>query len=198
MRVEVRSCFAGGDVSASEQCRPDRDRISSIACAPAAIRSRRAATNFSPGWRTCSSTRGCLSQPVSSPLQEIVEEALLQLAAVVGVEMRPVLDAVRLEPFLLARRRARSPRNCRADAGPGRPSWPPTRTAPHLGPVRRAVLVVLVVERMRADLAAEIAAVLARAASSDSVSGPQTSSPCTRLRLPLAWKVRSPAENTRR
>src|SRR5262249_27080067 len=26
-------------------------------------------------------------------------------------------------------RRAQNPRNCRADAGPGRPNWPPTRTA---------------------------------------------------------------------
>ena len=34
-------------------------------------------------------------------VQEIVEEAQLLLAAVVGVEMRPVLDAVRLQPFLL-------------------------------------------------------------------------------------------------
>ena len=34
-------------------------------------------------------------------LEEEVEELALQLAAVVGVEMRPVLDAVRLEPLVL-------------------------------------------------------------------------------------------------
>ncbi len=34
-------------------------------------------------------------------VQEMVEEAQLQLAAIVGVEMGPVLDAVHLEPFVL-------------------------------------------------------------------------------------------------
>src|SRR5262249_60523632 len=33
-------------------------------------------------------------------LEEVSEEALLQADAVVGVEVRPVLDAVHLEPFL--------------------------------------------------------------------------------------------------
>jgi hypothetical protein len=33
-------------------------------------------------------------------VQEVVEELLLLLAAVVGVEVGPVLDAVRLQPFL--------------------------------------------------------------------------------------------------
>ena len=56
-------------------------------------------------------------------LEEVAEEPLLQLDAVVGVEVGPVLDAVHLEPFLLRRRRARSPRNCRAGAAPARPSW---------------------------------------------------------------------------
>ena len=36
-------------------------------------------------------------------LEEIAEEALLQADAVVGVIMRPVLDAVHLEPFLFRR-----------------------------------------------------------------------------------------------
>jgi hypothetical protein len=36
-------------------------------------------------------------------LEEMAEELLLQLQAVVRVEMRPVLDAVALEPFLLRR-----------------------------------------------------------------------------------------------
>ena len=57
-------------------------------------------------------------------LQEVIEEAQLQLAAVVGIEVRPVLDAVRLEPFVLRCGCGRSLRNCRADAGPARPSSP--------------------------------------------------------------------------
>src|SRR5437763_2790656 len=36
-------------------------------------------------------------------LEEVTEELLLQLQAIVRVEMRPVLDAVALEPFLLRR-----------------------------------------------------------------------------------------------
>src|SRR2546425_11754541 len=34
-------------------------------------------------------------------VQEMIEELQLQLAAVVGVEMGPVLDAVHFEPFVL-------------------------------------------------------------------------------------------------
>ena len=45
-----------------------------------------------------------LAPAVFLAVQEIVEEAQLLLAAVVGVEMRPVLDAVRLQPFLLGGR----------------------------------------------------------------------------------------------
>src|SRR5262245_18422334 len=36
-------------------------------------------------------------------LEEVAEELLLQLQAIVRVEMRPVLDDVALEPFLLRR-----------------------------------------------------------------------------------------------
>ena len=36
-------------------------------------------------------------------LQEVTEEPLLQRHAVVGVELDPVLEAVHLQPFLLAR-----------------------------------------------------------------------------------------------
>src|SRR3974390_3779121 len=36
--------------------------------------------------------------------EEMPEEALLQIDTVVRVEMRPVLDAMHLEPFLLGRR----------------------------------------------------------------------------------------------
>ena len=34
------------------------------------------------------------------PMEEIVEEAQLQFTAVIGVKMRPVLDAVGLQSFL--------------------------------------------------------------------------------------------------
>src|SRR5580704_10199301 len=45
--------------------------------------------------------RRLLVPAVVLAVQEMVEEAQLQLPAVVGVEMRPMLDAVRLEPFVL-------------------------------------------------------------------------------------------------
>src|SRR5262249_28978957 len=37
-------------------------------------------------------------------LEEVAEELLLETHAIVGVEVRPVLDAMHLEPFLLRRR----------------------------------------------------------------------------------------------
>ena len=48
-----------------------------------------------------SDTRGCLSQPVFSPFQEVAEEFLLQGLAVAAVEMREVRVAVHFKPFLL-------------------------------------------------------------------------------------------------
>ena len=48
--------------------------------------------------------RRLLVPAVLLAVQEMVEEAQLQFAAVIGVEMRPVLDAVDFEPFVLRRR----------------------------------------------------------------------------------------------
>src|SRR6185369_6465585 len=41
--------------------------------------------------------------PVSLALEEMIEEAKLKLAPIIGVEVRPVLDAVDLEPLLFRR-----------------------------------------------------------------------------------------------
>ncbi len=92
-------------------------------------------------------------------VEEMVEELQLQLAAVVGVEMGPVLDAVHLEPFLLRRRlhealevAARMERLAAPIGG---------RQQRHLDlrPHRRAGAVIVVIERMGEDRAAEIGAV---------------------------------------
>ena len=93
-------------------------------------------------------------------LQEIVEELALQLAAVVGVEMRPVLDAVRLEPFVLrggARKALEIAARVQALSAPVRRR---EQRRGDLVPLGRARLVIVVVERMRADFRAEVAAVL--------------------------------------
>ena len=92
-------------------------------------------------------------------VQEVVEEPQLQLAAVVGVEVRPVLDPVRLQPLLLgggAHEALEVAARMQALAAPvgGR-----EQGHLDLGPVGRALLVVLVVEGMLADLGAEVAAV---------------------------------------
>src|SRR5204862_1465163 len=91
--------------------------------------------------------------------EEKIEELALQLAAVVRVKMSPVLNAVRFEPLFFRR-------------GPHEPFEVAARvqtvTTPVGGreqrrgglvPLRRAALVILVVERMRANFSAEIAAV---------------------------------------
>ena len=80
--------------------------------------------------RTFRSARGCLVPAVVLSLQEVVEEAELDLAAVVGVVVRPVLEAVHLEPLLLRGRRGRSRPCCRAGAARGRPSCRPRAAAP--------------------------------------------------------------------
>src|SRR5262245_46358110 len=117
----------------------------------------------------------------------MVEERELLLASIVRVEMRPVLDAVHLEPFLLRRRAhealeiAARMQRLAAPIGGGE------QRRLDLRPDRRARAVVVVVKWMGANGVAERAAVRASSAS-DRASGPQTSSPCTRERLP-----RSPA-----
>src|SRR5262249_29206228 len=96
---------------------------------------------------------------VALALEEAVEEALLQLDPVVGVEVRPMLDTMRFQPLFL---------RCGAHEALEVPARVQPLPAPVGGgqkrhgdpvPARRARLVILVVERMRADLRAEIASV---------------------------------------
>ena len=92
-------------------------------------------------------------------LEEVAEELLLQVDAVVGVIVRPMLDAVHFEPFLF-RRRAEEALEIAARvqrlAAPVR-----GRKQRHLDlrPVRQHRLVEIVVERMREIGLAEIVAV---------------------------------------
>src|SRR5712671_2871228 len=92
-------------------------------------------------------------------LQVVIEEPLLQRAAVVGVEMRPMLDAVGFEPLVL---RGGAHESLEVAA------WMKALSAPVGGgeqrhgdffPDRRAALVIGVVERVREDVIAEVAAV---------------------------------------
>ena len=97
---------------------------------------------------------------VAFAFEEIAEELLLQTDAVVGVVMRPVLDAVHFEPFLLRRRRDKSLRNCRADAAAVRPSSQRKACGTFtLRPIRPHRLVDIVVERMGEIGLAEIVAI---------------------------------------
>ncbi len=92
-------------------------------------------------------------------VQKMVEELELQLAAIVGVEVRPVLEPMRLEPFLLGG----GAHEALEIAARMQPLAAPVggREQGHLdlGPVGRALLVILVIEGMLADLGAEIAAI---------------------------------------
>src|SRR5579872_504875 len=92
-------------------------------------------------------------------LEKIIEKPLLQLAAVIRVEMRPVLDAVHLEPLLFG---------SRADERFDVSTQMQALTAPVAGRKkrhrdaiedRRARLVIVVVQRMRENVRAEIATV---------------------------------------
>ena len=93
-------------------------------------------------------------------VQEMIEEAQLQVPAVVGIKMRPVLDAVRFEPLVLRRGADKTfeiaARMQRLAAPIGR------RQKRHLDlrPHRRTGAMIGVVERMGQNIAAEIAAVL--------------------------------------
>ena len=64
-------------------------------------------------------------------LEEMAEETLLQVEAVVGVEMRPMGVAMHLEPFLLRGGGRGILRNSRAGASP----WPPQLAALKSGSV---------------------------------------------------------------
>ncbi len=66
---------------------------------------------------------GLLLQLRSSALQESSQKLLLQGDDGNRYRMRPVFDAVGIRAISASTPRARSLRNCRADVGPGRPSW---------------------------------------------------------------------------
>ena len=100
-RVVVQGCRRAGRLRRQRQARPAADNIWSIACARAAIRSRRAARTFRRGWRMLSDTARLLVPAGIFALEKMAEEALLQRLAVIAVEMREVRVAVHLEPFLL-------------------------------------------------------------------------------------------------
>ncbi len=93
-------------------------------------------------------------------MQEMVEELELQLAAVVRVEMRPVLDAVRLQPFLLGGRAHEALEIAARMQRLAAPVGGREHGRRHLVPDRRARPMIVVVERMLANVAAEVAAVL--------------------------------------
>src|SRR5262245_25487934 len=93
-------------------------------------------------------------------LQEMVEETLLQEAAVVRVEMGPVLDAVRFQPLLL-RGGANESLEVAARMQPlSAPVGGGQERRDDLLPDRRAVAVILIVQRVSEDVIAEVAAVL--------------------------------------
>ena len=129
-RVEGDARFAGERGLGQREVRRVADRAWSISCARSAIRSRRARRTFARmAHLQAARAAACPSRFLA--LEEIVEELALQFAAVVGVEMRPVLDAVRFEPFVCfdaARMKpSKLPRGCRP--------WPPQLAAENSGAV---------------------------------------------------------------
>ena len=124
-------------------------------------------------------------------LQVKIEELALKFAAVVGVEMRPVFDSVRLEPLVLrggAREAFEIAARMQALSAPVR-----RREQRHgdLVPLRRSRLVIIIVERMCTNVGAEIAAVLGKLFFAERFR-PAHQLPCTRERLPrLARTARS-------
>ena len=92
-------------------------------------------------------------------MQEVVEKPLLQFAAVVGVKMRPVLDAVRLQPFLLRRCAHEALEIAARMQALAAPIGRGQKRHRDLRPIGRAPMVVAVVERMGADVGAKIDAV---------------------------------------
>ena len=92
-------------------------------------------------------------------LEEMREEALLQIDAVIGIEFGPVLDAVNLQPFPL-RGGAHETFDIAAQMQP-LPAPVARGQHGHRDPVphRRAVPVIVVVERVSEDIAAQIAPV---------------------------------------
>src|SRR5262245_60848652 len=117
-------------------------------------------------------------------LEEMTEEFLLQADSVIGVEMRPMLDAMHLEPFLVgsgARESFEIAPRVQALPAPigGGEQW-----RLHPSPIRHAGLPVGIgVEVARDTVFVEVAAV-APSCSSENVSGPDTQSPFMRLLKP--------------
>src|SRR5208282_2071349 len=92
-------------------------------------------------------------------LEEMAEEALLQLDAVVRVETRPMLEPVHFEP-LLFRGGAHEALEIAARMQPlTAPARRREEGGRHLLPRRRARAVIVVVEGVRANLGAEVRAV---------------------------------------
>ena len=101
-----------------------------------------------------------LRPAVVEVFEKVVEEALLQLDAVVGVEMGPMLEAMRLQPFVL---------RCSAHKTFEIAAWVQALPTPIRGgqkrhrdlvPHHRSGTVIVIVLRMRADLVAEVATAL--------------------------------------
>jgi hypothetical protein len=90
---------------------------------------------------------------------KIIEEPQLQLAPVVGVEMRPVLDAVHFEPLVLDGRPHEAFEIAARMQGLAAPVGGREQRRLDLRPDRRARPVVIVVEWMGADVVAEGAAI---------------------------------------
>src|SRR5258706_7654033 len=91
--------------------------------------------------------------------QVVIEETFLKRAAIVGIKMSPVLDPMHFEPLL---------RGCRSHEALEIATGMQSLAAPirrgkqrhgHLGPIGRAALAVVVVERVREEIGAEIAPV---------------------------------------
>ena len=101
--------------------------------------------------------RRLLVPTVLLAVQEVIEETQLQFASIVGVKVRPMLDAVRFEPFLFGRGAdktfeiAARMQPLPAPIGGGQKRHFDPR------PNRRARLLIGVIERMSKNLAAEIA-----------------------------------------
>ena len=110
--------------------------------------------------------------------EEMAEEALLQREAVVGVEMRPMGVAMRLEPFL-RRCRAHEAFEIAARVQPCPPQLAADSSGTVISPGRACARGS---RRRRADARADACAMsggCARALRRDSVSGPHASSPVT-------------------
>ena len=107
-----------------------------------------------------SCTRRLLVPAVVDALQEIIEEALLQVEAVAAVEERPVRIAVDLEPFLFRRRLGEAVEVAPRMDALAAPVGAGQERERHLGEIGRARAVPLVVERVLLQVLEDVDAVL--------------------------------------